>query len=80
MSNTQTKSKQRIQFDFTPEAFRRLEELQAKMDAPTKAEVVRNALKICELFVSEFGPGYTIEVKDSNGNIVLKGPTKILLS
>lgn len=80
MSNTQEKSKQRIQFDFTPDAFRRLEELQAKMDAPTKAEVIRNALKICELFVTDFGLGHTVEVKDSDGNVVLKGPTKIFFS
>jgi hypothetical protein len=75
-----TPKKQRIQFDFTVESFQRLEELQAKMDAPTKAEVMRHALKICDLFVTEFGSGYTIEVRDSDGNVVLKGPTKILTS
>jgi hypothetical protein len=80
MSITQEKSKQRIQFDFTPEALRRLDALQDKMEASTKAEVIRNALKICDLFVNEFGSGYTVEVRDKEGNIVLKGPTKILLS
>lgn len=80
MNTPQEKSKQRIQFDFTPEALKRLEALQAKMEATTKAEVIRNALKICDLFVNEFGPGYTVEVRDSEGNIVLKGPTKLLLS
>lgn len=80
MSIAQEKAKQRIQFDFTPEALRRLEDLQVKMEASTKAEVIRNALKICDLFVNEFGPGFTVEVKDKEGNVVLKGPTKLLLS
>lgn len=78
MDITQEKTKQRIQFDFTPEALKRLETLQDKMEASTKAEVIRNALKICDLFVNEFGAGYTVEVRDGEGNVVLKGPTKIL--
>jgi len=79
MDTTEEKTRQRIQFDFTLDALKRLENLQEKMEASTKAEVIRNALKICDLFVTDFGVGYTIEIKDEEGNIVLKGPTKILL-
>ncbi len=56
MDITKTNTKQRVQFDFSPEALQRLEDLKTKMDAPTKAEIIRNALKIYEWFATQVDP------------------------
>ena len=80
MDITRTPTKQRIQFDFTPEALKRLEDLKEQVEASTKAEVIRNALKLYEWFVTEVDPEYILEVKDKAGNIVFRIPAKVLLS
>jgi len=78
--NTHTTTKQRVQFDFSAEALKRLEDLKEHTDASTKAEVVRNALKLYEWFVSQVDPEFVIEVKDKAGNTVFRIPAKVLLS
>ncbi len=80
MNTTQPSSKQRVQFDFSPEALRRLEDLKKHVDASTKAEVIRNALKVYEWFVTQIDPEAVIEVKDKEGNIVFRIPVKVLLA
>lgn len=80
MNVTRTNSKQRVQFDFSPEALRRLEDLKEQMDASTKAEVIRNSLKLYEWFVTQIDPSYVIEVQDKEGGTVFRIPAKILLS
>jgi hypothetical protein len=77
---TRSQSKQRIQFDFTPEALKRLEDLKEQVEASTKAEVIRNALKLYEWFATQIDPSYTIEVKDKEGDTVFKIPARILMS
>ncbi len=72
-------SKQRIQFDFTAESMKRLEELKEKTDATTKAEVVRNALKLYEWFVSQIDPNYIVEIKDKENNTVFRIPAERLM-
>jgi hypothetical protein len=80
MDITKTSIKQRIQFDFTPEALKRLEDLKEQVEASTKAEVIRNALKLYEWFVAEVDPEYILEIKDKAGNIVFRIPAKVLFS
>lgn len=80
MNNTQTNTKQRVQFDFSPEALQRLEDLKERTDATTKAEVVRNALKLYEWFVTQVNPESTIEIQDKDSNAIFRIPAKILLS
>lgn len=80
MSITRTNTKQRVQFDFSPEALQRLEDLKEHIDASTKAEVIRNALKIYEWFVTQIDPEYVIEVQDKDGKAVFRIPAKVLLS
>ena len=75
-----THSKQRVQFDFSPEALKRLEDLKELVDASTKAEVVRSALKLYEWFATQVDPDNVIEVKDKEGNTVFRIPAKVLLS
>ncbi len=80
MNITSTNTKQRVQFDFSPEALKRLEDLKEQTDASTKAEVVRNALKLYEWFVSEIHPESILEVRDREGNTIFRIPAKVLLS
>jgi hypothetical protein len=80
MNTTKTSAKQRVQFDFSPDALQRLEDLKEKTDASTKAEVIRNALKLYEWFATQVDPNYVIEVKDHDSNTVFRIPAKVLLS
>lgn len=79
MTTKTEQSKQRIQFDFTAESMKRLEELKEKTDASTKAEVVRNALKLYEWFVTQIDPNYVVEIKDQEGNTIFKIPASRLM-
>jgi hypothetical protein len=80
MSTTKTNMKQRVQFDFSSEALQRLEDLKEKVDASTKAEVIRNALKLYEWFATQIDQDNIIEVKDQEGNTIFRIPAKVLLS
>ena len=80
MNSSKVTNKQRVQFDFSPEALQRLEDLKEKVDATTKAEVIRNALKIYEWFATQLDPNSIIEVKDQEGNTIFRIPAKVLLS
>jgi hypothetical protein len=71
--------KQRIQFDFTLESLKRLDNLKEKTEASTKAEVIRNALKLYEWFVMQVDPSSTVEIKDKEGNTLFKIPVNTLL-
>ncbi len=80
MNITRTPTKQRVQFDFSSEALQRLEDLKEHTDASTKAEVIRNALKLYEWFVTQLNPEYIIEVQDKEGKPVFRIPARVLLS
>lgn len=80
MKDTITNNKQRLQIDFSAEALKKLENIQERIDAPTKAEVIRNALKIFDWFVTEIGPDYIIEVQNKEGETIFRIPAKVLLS
>lgn len=45
--------RQRVQLDFTPEAFGRLQEIKEMADAKTNAEVVRNAIRLYDWFLRQ---------------------------
>ncbi len=60
------KQKERVQFDFAPEALQRLDDIKERTGAATRAEVVRNALKVYEWLVNEIDPDSTIIVLDKN--------------
>ncbi len=80
MNTVKTNTKQRVQFDFSQEALRRLETMQEHLDVPTKAEVVRNALKLYEWFITQIDPDSTIEIQDKDGKVQFRIPVKVLLS
>ncbi len=79
MSTKAENTKQRIQFDFTAESMKRLENLKEVTDATTKAEVVRNALRLYEWFVTQIDPNSTLEIKDKEGETLYKIPVSTLL-
>ena len=60
------RQKGRVQFDFSSEALQRLDNIKQKTGAATRAETVRNALRLYEWFVNEVGPDSTIKVFDKN--------------
>jgi vesicle coat complex subunit len=80
MKENKASNKQRVQFDFSPEALQRLEELKDKLDASTKAEVIRNALKLYEWFALQIDPSYIVQVEDKDGKIVYRIPAQTLLA
>lgn len=45
--------RQRLQLDFSAEAFARLQDIKELSDAKTNAEVVRNALRLYEWFLRQ---------------------------
>jgi len=50
----------RIQFEFSPEAYERLDEVKQATDAQSYAEVVRNALRVYDWMIKQQNKGYTI--------------------
>lgn len=80
MDGTKTNTKQRVQFDFSQEALKRLETMQERLEASTKAEVVRNALKLYEWFTTQIDSDSIVEVQDKEGKVMFRVPVKVLLS
>ena len=74
------KQKERVQFDFSLEALKRLDEIKEKTGASTRAETVRNALRLYEWFVNETSPESTIKVLDENNEITSVFKAKLLHS
>jgi hypothetical protein len=73
-------SYKKLQFEFSPDALRRLDDLKTQVDASTRAEVVRNALKVYEWMVRQIGPDYTLEIQDEQGEPVFRIPARVLIS
>jgi hypothetical protein len=76
---TLAESKTRVQFDFTPEALQRLDDIKVKTHSATRAETLRNALKLYEWFVNEAEPDSTIKIVDKDNQIVTQFKARLLL-
>lgn len=74
-----TQAKVRVQFEFTLEALARLDALKEVTDAPTRAEIVRKALRLYEWFVNEARSDNTIMSVDRNGELVSQFPASLLM-
>ena|SRR2546425_4513582 len=61
------KEKERVQLDFALEAVRRLDQLKDKTGATTRAETIRQALRLYEWFVEETEPDSTVQILDRTG-------------
>ena len=72
------KQKERIQFDFTLEALQRLDAIKEQTGATSRAETVRNALRLYEWFVNETSPESTIKILDENNEVTSVFKAKLL--
>ena len=64
-----TIQRQRVQLDFTLEAYKRLKEIQELAGARTSAEVIRNALRVYEWFLNEKRAKSRIQVIQSDNKV-----------
>jgi hypothetical protein len=69
-------SKHRVQFDFAPGALARVDKLVETTEAPTRADVVRNALRVYEWLVEKALEGKSIIIV---GNRAREGPIDLRL-
>lgn len=72
-------TKQRVQLDFSPEAYERLNEIQKMAELGSKADTIRSALRLYEWFVTEVDPNSTIKIFDPNGEVSAQFKAKLLL-
>ena len=61
--------KERVQLDLSPEALHRLDILKEDTGASTRAETIRQALRLYDWFIHETQPDSTIQIKNANGEI-----------
>lgn len=73
------KNKERLQFDFSTEALQRLDSMKEKTCAATRAETVRNALRLYEWFIDEVDPESTIKIFDKDNKLVSAFKAKLLM-
>lgn len=69
----------RMQFDFSPDALKRLEALKTRTNAATLAEVLQHALMVYEWMVDHVEPDETLEIQDEKGKPVFCMSAKALL-
>ncbi len=73
------KHKERLQFDFSSEALKRLDEIKEKTEATTRAETVRDALRVYEWLVNEVESDSTIKIFDKKNKLISAFSAKLLL-
>lgn len=59
----------RVQFDFTPAALEELDKLQGMIQAKSRAEVIRYALRVLQWLLDQLRNGAKIMVEDKNGKV-----------
>ena len=72
--------KQRVQFDFSPEALKRLDTIKEKTGASTRAEAVRMALRAYEWLVDEIDSESVIKVFNKENEEISALKAKLLLT
>jgi Ribbon-helix-helix protein, copG family len=72
------RSKERIQFDFSIDALERLDHIKELTGASTRAEAIRQALRLYEWFVTETDPSDTITIKDKDNVLLSTFKAKLL--
>jgi hypothetical protein len=80
MSKSTIMEKTRVQFDFTSEALDRLDVMKDKTHVKTRAEVIRNALRLFEWFVEEANIDSTVKIVDKDDEIISQVPAKLILN
>ena len=68
--------KKRLQFDFTENAIKRVDDIIKKTEAASRAEVVRNALKIYLYLIDKIKDGYVVKIEKAEDIIII--PSELL--
>ena len=76
--STGKKGKERVQLDFSADSLERLEQLKERVGASTRAEVIRQALRLYEWFINETEPDSTILILDREDEITSKFKASLL--
>jgi metal-responsive CopG/Arc/MetJ family transcriptional regulator len=71
-------STKRLQFDFSTEALKKLDDIKEKTDASTRAETVREALRLYEWLVNEVDPDYTVKIYNKSNKLLTAFKAKLL--
>ncbi len=74
------RGKERVQLDFTHEALERLDEIKDISGAASRAEAIRQSLRLYEWFVKETTSESTIVVQDEEGNTTTRFKAMLLHS
>ncbi|MEX1365203.1 MAG: hypothetical protein AB1Z98_18895 [Nannocystaceae bacterium] len=61
-SSTERSGRRRVQIDFSPAAYERLETIRERGDAQSNAEAVRNALRLYDWFLRQREEGYEVRL------------------
>lgn len=69
--------KERVQFDFSVDQVKRIDELAEKTGAKSRAEVMRSALKVAGHF-DELNPDDVVEITDKSGKLIFRGSARSL--
>jgi hypothetical protein len=69
----------RVQLDFSEDAFDRVEELRREIDAASKADVIREAIRVYEWLAEQAKEGRFIEVQDRGGQQISRVEAKWFL-
>jgi metal-responsive CopG/Arc/MetJ family transcriptional regulator len=72
------KDKERLQFDFTSDAIDRLDEIRDLIGAASRAEVIRNALRVYEWLIKDVGDDDTIQVVTKEKKVAARFNAKLL--
>jgi metal-responsive CopG/Arc/MetJ family transcriptional regulator len=72
------KPKERVQFDFSEEMLQKLDGIMRKTGAATRAEAMRNALRVYDWFI-DTDPDDHIKVIGENNEIIQAFKAKLLL-
>ena len=59
--------KNRVQFDFTKEALDHLDALRVKLDAASRAEVIRRALRLLDYAIVQKEQGFKLVIREPDG-------------
>ncbi len=78
LKETKKRDKERVQFDFAPEALDRIDDMKDRIGATTRAEVIRQALRVLEWFITETEPNDTITISNSDNEIIAKFKARLL--
>lgn len=61
-SASEREGRRRVQIDFSPAAYARLDSIRERSDAQSNAETVRNALRLYDWFLRQRDDGYEVRL------------------